>query len=372
MSVPLPVLPPSSDFPQGTPGYTAYQSCLTLEALGSSWGVVVGGLAREVSEAAMFRFSPEVAARVLGYALIYSPSVEGRATLVREILGCNHNGEFLAGLAYLYVMGMIRVFKNPKGSVPTSLSSHSSRASFQATADNIAAVLAQPTISSHVAKDLALARDNYRCILSGTVDAVSLHKAPMLVNKTSEDSAGSTSLGHIFGQSTMDNTSGMTSAARAKLAWAASAAAVVERFSGISVVEELNGNATHRLQNTFTIADNLHSLFDMLYFSLRPIESDDNNTYEIHTYPSGLNTTYRFPYQVTLTDATNGNIPLPDRRYFQLHDACARIAHLSGAGDVVEQLFRDMEDVKVLPEDGGSSQLLSLALFSRLQAQSVH
>ncbi|KAK0472331.1 hypothetical protein IW261DRAFT_1405221 [Armillaria novae-zelandiae] len=370
MSEPLPASP--CDFTAGTPEYAAYQSCLTLEALGSNWGMLVGGLAREVSEAAMFRFSPQVAARVLGYALIHSPSIEGKATLVQEILGCSRDGEFLAGLAYLYVMGMIRVFRNPKSSVPTSLSSHSSRASFQATADNIAAVLAQPTTSSHVAKDLALARDNYRCILSGTVDAVSLRQAPMLVKKTSTDPAGSTSLGHIFGQSTMDNTTGMTTAARAKLAWAASAAAVVERFAGISVVNELNGNDIHRPQNTFTIAGHLHSLFDMLYFSLRPIESDDNNTYEIHTYPSGLNTTYRCPDRVTLTDATNGNIPLPDRRYFQLHDACARIAHLSGAGDIVEQLLRDMEDMKVLAEDGGSNQLLSLVLSSRLQAQSVY
>ena len=70
-----------------------------------------------------------------------------------------------------------------------------------------------------------------------------------------------------------------------------------------------------------------------------------------------------------LTDATNGNIPLPDRRYFQLNDVCARIAHLSGAGEVVEQLFRDMEDVKVLAEDGGSNHLLSLALSSHFQAQ---
>ncbi|KAK0465796.1 hypothetical protein IW261DRAFT_1320301, partial [Armillaria novae-zelandiae] len=114
----------------------------------------------------MFRFSPQVVARVLGYALIHSPTVQGKAKVAEEILGCNWNGEFLAGLSYIYVMGMIRVCmsSHPKGSVPTSLSGHSSRASFQATADNIAAGLTQPTISSSIAKDPALARDNYRCI----------------------------------------------------------------------------------------------------------------------------------------------------------------------------------------------------------------
>ncbi|KAK0502204.1 hypothetical protein EDD18DRAFT_1346783 [Armillaria luteobubalina] len=371
MSEPLPDAPPD-DFRQGSPEYTAYQSCRTLEALGSSWGVVVGGLTREDSQTAMFRFSPQVVARVLGYALVHSHTVQGKANVAEEILGCNQNGEFLAGLSYIYVMGMIRVCmsSHPKGSVPTSLSSHSSRASFQATADNIAAALAQPTISSSVAKDLALARDNYRCIVSGAVNFPSFRKDPMRFPEASRVNVAYTSLGHIFGQLTMDHTTGMTSAARAKLAWATSAAAVIEWFSGISVVNELNGNDIHRPENTFTIADGLHTAFDQLAFSLRPIGSDDNNTYEIHTYPSGLNASFRLPDRVMLTNATNGNIPLPDRRYFQLHDACARIAHLSGAGEVVEQLFRDMEDVKVLAEDGGSNHLLSLALSSHVQAQS--
>ncbi|KAK0492420.1 hypothetical protein EDD18DRAFT_1108810, partial [Armillaria luteobubalina] len=218
---------PSNDYPLGSNEHTAYQSCLVLEALGSSWGVVVSNLEREASEAVMFKFSPQVAARVLGYALRHSPSVEGKAHLVQEFLDCNNNEELLAGLSYLYVMGMIRVFKNPKGSVPTSLSSHSSRASFRATAENIAAALAQPTVSSSEAKDLALARDNYRCIVSGIVDLME---------------------------------------------WAATAAAVIERFAGIPILEELNQNDIHRPENTFTIADGLHPAFDRLSFSLCPID----------------------------------------------------------------------------------------------------
>ncbi|KAK0225302.1 hypothetical protein IW262DRAFT_1479778 [Armillaria fumosa] len=360
-------LPPNT-FDASSNKHTAYQSCLTLEALGNSWGVVTSNLGKEASQAVMFRFSPQVTARVLGYALIHPPSPESAACLAKEISSCNNDGELLAGLSYLYVMGIITIFKNKKGLVTTPLSSDSPP-SFQASADNIAAALAQPTVSSSIAKDLALARDNYRCIVSGAVNFPSFCKDPMRFPEASRVGIAYTSLGHIFGQSTMDNTTGMTSAARAKLAWAASAAAVIERFSGISVVKELDRNYIHRPENTFTISDGLHTAFDQLTFSLHPIESDDNNIYEIHTYPSGLNALFRLPDRVMLTDATNGNIPLPDRRYFQLHDASARIAHLSGAGEVMEQLFQDMEDVKVLAEDGGSNHLLSLALTSRFQAE---
>ncbi|KAK0187355.1 hypothetical protein F5146DRAFT_1004277 [Armillaria mellea] len=91
---------------------------------------------------------------------------------------------------------MTFLVKNLKGLALISLSSHSSQASFQATADNIAAALAQPTISSSVAKDL--------------------------------------------------------------LAWATSAAAITKQF----------------YENTFTIADGLHTAFDQLTFSLHPIGSD--------------------------------------------------------------------------------------------------
>lgn len=89
---------PPNPFDSLSGEYAAYGSCLNLEAFGGSWG--------ESSEATiMFKFSPEVAARVLGYALIHSPS---KVSLAGDIFSCSDNAEFLAGLSYLYVMSMIR------------------------------------------------------------------------------------------------------------------------------------------------------------------------------------------------------------------------------------------------------------------------
>ncbi|PBK95504.1 hypothetical protein ARMGADRAFT_1164063 [Armillaria gallica] len=328
----------------------AYKSCLNLEAFGGSWS--------EFSEAAiMFKFSPEVAARVLGYALIHSPKV----SLAGDISSCNDNVEFLAGLSYLYVMGVIRTFRNPKGAIPMPQTS-------QATADNVEVLSSQLTASASNAKQLALARDNYRCILSGNVNIVNLCDDLTTINVAAGERRRNTVLAHIFGQSTADNilVGGLTGAAQRKLAWAASAADVVERFADISIVKELNQNNIHKPENTFTVSPEFHGPFDELQFSLHPVGPD---TYEIHTYPSDLNAEYGLPDRVTLKDATGGKIPLPAVVYFQLHDVCAKIAHLSGAGEVVEQLFRDLEDVQVLAEDGGSHYLLSLALLSHSGAE---
>ncbi|KAK0475467.1 hypothetical protein IW261DRAFT_1494405 [Armillaria novae-zelandiae] len=94
----------------------------------------------------------------------------------------------------------------------------------------------------------------------------------MRFNEAPRVVAGAASLGHVFGQSMMDHTTGMKRASRAKLEWAATAAAVIESFAGIPILEELNQNDIDRPENTFTIRDDLHTIFDMLSFSLFPID----------------------------------------------------------------------------------------------------
>jgi hypothetical protein len=55
-------------------------------------------------------------------------------------------------------------------------------------------------------------------------------------------------------------------------------------------------------------------------------------------------------------------LPLPDPRYLRIHAACAKVAHLSGAAEYIDVIFRDMEDTRVLATNGSSAELLSYAL----------
>ena len=59
-------------------------------------------------------------------------------------------------------------------------------------------------------------------------------------------------------------------------------------------------------------------------------------------------------------------LPLPDPRYLEIHAACCRVAHMSGAAEYFDRMTRGLEEIRVLAEDGGSSEVLSHAL-SRLQ-----
>ncbi|KAK0466960.1 uncharacterized protein EV420DRAFT_1635996 [Desarmillaria tabescens] len=236
--MPSPLPPNPFDPLSHTYEHTAYESCLTLEAL-RSWDV-------SSEPAAMFRFSPQVAARVLGYALIHHPG----SPIAREISGCDGNAEFMAGLAYLYVMGMIRVFKGP---VPTRRVQPESPPE----SIDIAALSNVSQSTGSDAKKLVLARDNYRCILSGNVDTTSLRNGLTTIDLAAGERKTDIELGYISKTTGNENQGyirgGLTDAARRKLGWASSTATVLERLAGISIVEDI-----HRAENTFTISPNHH------------------------------------------------------------------------------------------------------------------
>ena len=64
----------------------------------------------------------------------------------------------------------------------------------------------------------------------------------------------------------------------------------------------------------------------------------------------------------TVTFTTQDNVPLPDPRYLALHVACAKVAHLSGAGQHIDDVDRDIDTTPVLANDGSSSRTLAEAL----------
>jgi hypothetical protein len=105
---PTPLPPCPASFPAGSNLQRAFQVCKSLE-LKEQWLLFQDNLAHSRSESILLDLSPTCAGRVLGSALLYSPSVGGQDNLAAEILGCNDDHERLAGLAHLYVYGLIRV-----------------------------------------------------------------------------------------------------------------------------------------------------------------------------------------------------------------------------------------------------------------------
>ena len=92
---------------------------------------------------------------------------------------------------------------------------------------------------------------------------------------------------------------------------------------------------------------------------------DPPNTYNIK-YSRPWYKDQQWAETVTFTTPNPETLPVPNPDYLNIHAACARIAHLSGAGEYIDKIMRDIEDTPVLAKDGGSANLLEFALNSVL------
>jgi hypothetical protein len=88
-------------------------------------------------------------------------------------------------------------------------------------------------------------------------------------------------------------------------------------------------------------------------------QQDVINQYAVHA-----TTPFIFGIPAFVTFIGQAGLPLPNPRYLALHAACARVAHLSGAGKYIDAFYRDVETTLVLAKDGSSAKLLAEALSS--------
>lgn len=63
-----------------------------------------------------------------------------------------------------------------------------------------------------------------------------------------------------------------------------------------------------------------------------------------------------------ITLPSNRVLKAPDPEALRLHAICCHVAHLSGAGERIDRIQRDMEDTRVLAKDGSSVDLLNYEL----------
>ena len=75
---------------------------------------------------------------------------------------------------------------------------------------------------------------------------------------------------------------------------------------------------------------------------------------------------------VTFKTSNPVKLPLPSPIYLKIHAACARVANLSGAGEYIDSILRDLEYAEVLCDDGSSAELLEHALLTAGQRVPVY
>ncbi|KZO90054.1 hypothetical protein CALVIDRAFT_543049 [Calocera viscosa TUFC12733] len=238
-------------------------------------------------------------------------------------------------------------------------SEHPSRPSFDDSVDWFQLLIEEGPRNHQAAKVLALKRDNFRCLLTGCIDSSAIleghlewdHQTPL----------GRTEVCHIIPKGIFSNISGDNEGGPRHRA-AAGVAAVLAQFSSPNVPADLSGPGMNALGNLLTLRADLHQEFDRLDFWFE--ETNAPNTYTIGRIHPGIVSQMTQPITFTTADPS---YDLPNADYLRLHAICARIAHLSGAGELIDRVYRDSELVSPLRIVDGELEMMYL----KAQLQSI-
>ncbi|KDQ49727.1 hypothetical protein JAAARDRAFT_63505 [Jaapia argillacea MUCL 33604] len=210
------------------------------------------------------------------------------------------------------------------------------------------------------AKHQALIRDGFRCVVTGVYDEtarpnVSVEEIVLARGIVNTECA------HIVPDSTYFNVGANSSGD--KRDHSASVLAVLKRFG--YTVDNLNGEKVHSLFNVMTLHHDVHDYFDRLGFWFEKTATP--NCYKIRTADPLILLLVLRPHvdRVTFTTPDAVKLPLPSPDLLALHGVCAQVAQLSGAGEYIDRIHEDMEEIGVLASDGTSSDILHHALMTR-------
>lgn len=124
---------------------------------------------------------------------------------------------------------------------------------------------------------------------------------------------------------------------------------------GISHI--LEGLEIDSPRNAMTLCEDLHSRFGRLKWYLEPRRGAPH-TYTMHAIPSHYMPRRLLPPSGIVTLNATGSVPPPSPRLLAFHRACCLMLSMSGAGECVDQVLRDMGELSgagVLATDGTSN-----------------
>jgi hypothetical protein len=131
------------------------------------------------------------------------------------------------------------------------------------------------------------------------------------------------------------------------------------------VITLIDGPCIDRPINALTLTQHFHRLFGDFEIYFEPLTDLDVPT--LHTYKIDSTQSFSilrdplFPVTRTLYLTSSHTIDPPSPRLLAIHRACGAILHLSGAGNYIDRILRDMDEVNI--KEDGSSELGSMILL---------
>ncbi|KAJ7755330.1 hypothetical protein DFH07DRAFT_821852 [Mycena maculata] len=323
-----------------------------------------------------------LAARVMGYLFIemHRPRRSlGDVPITRlmtEVLS-NSSHDAIYDMGKFYLNHFIRAFRTTNNTYPEP-SNHPSRPSIDNLMDILMDTLEGSGKDHRSARANALIRDGYKCMLTGLYDETSCTKHPA-VRELADQVEASTGLivtAHIFNEAVLQNIDPNDNFPHdAQRHHASAALSILKMFGLVDLADRLatignpaSATGVHALVNILSLNSLFHTHFDALKLFLEPIEDGEDDEYDVYiAYPRiARDGPSRIKF-VSLprqkgVDPDGTKYPLPDPRLLALHAVCARVAHMSGAAEVLDEFDRDVKEMGVLAADGSSINTLNLML----------
>jgi hypothetical protein len=131
------------------------------------------------------------------------------------------------------------------------------------------------------------------------------------------------------------------------------------------IIRKIEGIDIDRPYNALTLSQTFHRHFRSLKIYFEP-EPGFEHRYTIKPVTSFLCFRPNLPITRDLFITSDQSIDPPMSRLLAIHRACCLILHLSSAGDYIDKVLRDMEEIGI--KSDGTTELgsiISLRLYQR-------
>ncbi|KAK7045365.1 hypothetical protein VNI00_007614 [Paramarasmius palmivorus] len=267
--------------------------------------------------------------------------------------------------------GLLMAFRNRKQMIDPSM--HPSRPSFDDEVDMHLGIVDGSRRDNRTVKKEALVRDGFRCVATSVLDH-SYVKAYKQLRNEPPLGAIDTECCHIIAVANFTECAHAHSQDDRKLQ-ATNLTAILSSF-GIKIYEKLlNEDGFGDICNILTLRSDVHKFFDRLETWFEPTQNAHEykiyHAYEwtqpaLHTHDTVTfkihDSFFEKSASFTATMKSKPDDYLPNPKSLALHAACARVAHMSGAAQVMDKWNLDLEDKSVLASDGSDMDLFIYAM----------
>ncbi|KAI6026002.1 hypothetical protein EDC04DRAFT_2573725 [Pisolithus marmoratus] len=297
--------------------------------------------------------------RILGYLFHHLPAPAVNGNFAQQITEISFDDEKLLELGKHFYEHLIKVCMSLAHTQTPS--SHWSQRSIN---DLIDGITNEAPNDHQTTKAHALIRDGFQCVVTKLYDR-SFAWGKSELRKIVEEKGlrtVKTQCAYILPQSIKENVTLGSSEASFLPEMDFFVIDLLDCFGYDSLWEVINDGNRYELQSVMTMDLTVHDDFNTLKIWF--VATEVPNTYRLEAVDNywliGL------PEYVTFSTPDPKMYPLPNPTYLTIHATCAKVAHLSGAREYIEEMLRCMEDTCVLAEDGGSSKLLHEAILSSM------